>query len=442
MDPLFGTDGIRGRALEPPLDEDTVRRLGAALAELLDGEHEPQVLLAGDTRASTEVLARWFAASFSAAGGKVTWGGVLPTPAVSQLLRGGSWGAGVVISASHNPAEDNGIKILGPNGEKLADASEARIEARLAAARPGGGDQMPALDRSLADRYLELLAATHAHARPLDGLRIVVDAAHGAASGLAKTLLERLGAEVTAIASEPDGHNINSACGATSPGRLVEEVLALGADGGIALDGDADRAILVDETGRILDGDDILLAWARQLAVENRLPGRRVVATVMSNFGLERTLRAEGMEMVRCPVGDRWVWQAMRELGASLGGEQSGHIICSHHGVTGDGLLTGSHLLAIAAESGHRVSELSSLVRLPQVLLNVPVDRKEPFEKLPSVRRELAGTEQQLSGRGRVLLRYSGTEALARVMVEGEDATEIESLAEQLADAIRQALRP
>jgi len=442
MNELFGTDGIRGRAYEAPLDEDTVRRLATALAEILDGGGTPRVLLGGDTRSSTEVLAEWFASSFQAAGGSVTWAGVVPTPAVSQLLREGEWGAGVVISASHNPAHDNGIKILRPNGEKLADASEARIEARMEEVRPTYGGELPAVDRSLAESYLELLVESHGGGPTLNGMRVVVDAAHGAASGLAGDVFERLGARATVIASDPDGHNINNGCGATAPQQLVEAVLAAEADGGLALDGDADRAILVDENGRILDGDDILLAWGRHLAATDRLPNSKVVATVMSNYGLEKTLQSEGIDIVRCSVGDRWVWQAMQEHDSALGGEQSGHVICSHHGVTGDGLLTGTQLMAIAAHHSISMSELSDLVRLPQVLLNVPVHRKEPFEVLPSVSRELAGTEQRLEGRGRVLLRYSGTEALARVMVEGEDRAEIESLAEQLAAAIRTDLTP
>jgi phosphoglucosamine mutase len=440
MTELFGTDGIRGLAFEPPLDEGTVRRVAAALAEILD-QRRPHVLLAGDTRASTEVLAGWFASSFEAAGGSITWGEVLPTPAVSHLLRGGGYDAGVVISASHNPAHDNGLKVLGPTGEKLADDTERRLETLVATARPNIGSGLPPPDRALAERYLELLAGSHERGRPLAGLRIVVDAANGAASALAGVALDRLGARVTAVGCSPDGDNINAACGATAPQRLVDEVLAAGADGGLALDGDADRAILVDEAGRVLDGDDIMLAWARALARARRLPGRRVVATVMSNFALERALRDDGLEMIRCAVGDRWVWQAMLEHGAALGGEQSGHVICSHHGVTGDGLLTGSHVLAIAVASGCPVSSLSNLARMPQVLLNVPVLRKQPFEALPTVRRQLAGAQQRLSGRGRVVLRYSGTEPLARVMVEGEDAAEIETLAEQLAHAIRADLR-
>lgn len=441
MNTLFGTDGIRGRALEWPLDKDTVQRLGAALAEVLAEEcPEPRILLAGDTRASTETLAGWLAGSFQIHGGKVTWGGILPTPAVSQLLRIDGCVAGVVISASHNPAHDNGIKILGTGGEKIADDRERRLEARISEILPEQGPGLPELDRSLSERYLQILINSHGTRRPLNGLHVVVDAANGAASGIAQRLLERLGAQVTAIASDPDGNNINDGCGATSPQRLAETVTASGADGGIALDGDADRALLVDEAGRVLDGDDILLGWARHLRKLGRLPGDRMVATVMSNYGLEKALNDEGIEMVRCSVGDRAVWLTMSERGAALGGEQSGHVICSHHAVTGDGLLTGTHLLAIAAERRIPVSQLSDLERMPQVLLNIPVPRKLPFGQLPMICRELAYTERSLVGRGRVLLRYSGTEPLARVMVEGEDATEIEGLADRLANAIRSEL--
>ena len=438
MESLFGTDGIRGRAFEPPLDEDTIRRLGAALAAGL-AEECPQthILLAGDTRASTPSLAEWLASSFQAAGGKVTWAGVLPTPAVSRLLREGDCAAGVVISASHNPARDNGIKILAPGGEKLADERERQLEASIPGSPVEIGPGLPAIDESLAERYLDLLVASHLTTDPLAGLHIVVDAANGAASKIARPFFERLGARVTAIASEPDGHNINADCGATAPERLAKSVIELGADAGLALDGDADRAVLVDELGSILNGDDILLAWARALRADSQLPGGQVVATVMSNFGLERMLCEEGMRLIRCPVGDRAVWLAMTEHGATLGGEQSGHIICSHYGVSGDGLLTGSHLLAIAADRGVPVSELSDLERLPQVLVNVAVTRKLPLAELPRVSSELAHVYETLDGRGRVLLRYSGTESLARVMIEGEDADEIQTLANRIAESIR-----
>ncbi|MFC2144140.1 phosphoglucosamine mutase [Acidobacteriota bacterium] len=441
METLFGTDGIRGRAYEPPLDEDTVRRLGVALAEDLALQcPEPRILLAGDTRASTTDLARWLASSFQAAGGTVTWAGVLPTPAVSHLVRLDECAAGVVISASHNPAEDNGIKILGSGGEKLADEIERHIESRIEDVTPVVGPDLPAVDSSLGDHYLDLLVASHATEQPLAGLHIVVDSANGAGSAFAGPLLDRLGARVSTIASEPDGHNINADCGATAPQRLADTVLERGADGGLALDGDADRAVLVDEAGSVLDGDDILLTWARKLQNDGSLSGDRVVATVMSNFGLEQALRNDGMGVIRCSVGDREVWMTMKEHGATLGGEQSGHIICSHYGVSGDGLLTGTHLLAIAADRGVPISGLSDIVRLPQVLLNVPVSRKPPFEELPRVAAELAEANRRLDQRGRVLLRYSGTERLARVMIEGEDGDEIEALANSIADAIRSEL--
>jgi phosphoglucosamine mutase len=271
-------------------------------------------------------------------------------------------------------------------------------------------------------------------------MHIVLDCANGAASTIGPIFLERLGARVTAINASPDGCNINSDCGATAPQGLVARVCDTGADAGIALDGDADRSILVDERGRLLDGDDILLAWARHLKRSDRLSGNAVVATVMSNFGLERALAGDGIATVRCPVGDRSVWLAMVEGGIALGGEQSGHVICSHYSVSGDGLLTGSHVLAIAASRGRPVSELSDIRRLPQLLINVPVAERRPFDELPGLSAELTAVGARLEGRGRVLLRYSGTEPLARVMVEGEDAAEIDELAGRLADAVRREL--
>ncbi len=441
MKHMFGTDGIRGRALQPPLDEPTLRKLGVSLARALAGESQPHILLAGDTRASTRVLASWIAEGFQSGGGAVTWAGVLPTPAVSHLLRQGGFSAGVVISASHNPADDNGVKVLAASGEKAPQSVEKLLEHLLDAVpvpQPGAG--MPTTDESLRRRYLQIVERTHAGSKPLEGMRVVVDAAHGAASGLASELLERLGATVTEIACSPDGTNINLACGATAPEGLAEEVVRRGADGGLALDGDADRAVLVDEHGRVLDGDDILLAWARQLKADEKLPGLRVVATVMSNYGLETALAADGIGLIRSPVGDRSVWEAMRSSGAVLGGEQSGHVICSHHSVTGDGLITGSHILAIANAHGWPVSNLSNLTRVPQVLVNVPVKRKEPFERLPEVQRVLAMARRQLEGRGRVLIRYSGTEPLARVMVEGDEDRLIKRWADELAGAVDRAL--
>jgi len=441
MKTLFGTDGIRGRAYEPPLDEDTVRRLGAALAKDLSSDGAPpRILLAGDTRKSTVDLAEWIGSSFQAGGGSVVWGAVLPTPAVSQLCRENDFSAGVVISASHNPAADNGIKILGPNGEKIADEIERHLEQRIEDTEPLFGPDLPEVDQSLSHRYVDLLVASHSAPAPLSGLHVVVDAANGAASGIAGEFLARLGARVTLTAASPDGDNINDGCGATAPGHLGAKVVEVQADAGVALDGDADRVVLVDEKGSVLDGDDILLVWARHLKTVNRLPAGRVVATVMSNFGLERALTDEEMEPIRCDVGDRSVWLAMNEYGSVLGGEQSGHIICSHYGVTGDGLLTGSHVLAIAARRKQPLSSLSDLQRLPQILVNVPISRMRPFDELPGVSRQLVETNRRLEGRGRVLLRYSGTEPLARVMIEGENAAEIATLAAVLAEAIRREL--
>ncbi len=438
---LFGTDGIRGRALEWPLDEPTLRRLGVALVQLMaDGDPQPSFLIGGDTRASTETLADWLSVGIQAAGGSITWGGVLPTPAVSHLLRVGSFTAGIVISASHNPPEDNGVKVLSTDGEKISEASEELLEDELKRAPARSGPGLPAVREGLINQYRTRILETLKDPRPLEGLHLVLDAANGAGSGLADEILETLGAKVTAIASAPDGTNINLNVGAASPQKLAQAVTHLGADGGLALDGDADRAVLVDENGKILDGDDLLLAWAKSLHGEGSLPNNRIVATVMSNFGLETGLATEGIDLLRCPVGDRAVWETMVRRGAALGGEQSGHIICSHLSVTGDGLLTGTQILALAARSGRPLSELSNLQRLPQVLINVKVGRRRPFEEIPGVKSLLKSIETTLAGSGRVLLRYSGTEPLARVMLEGENEAQIHALAEELADAIRQAL--
>jgi len=436
MTRLFGTDGIRAAAYTPPLDRETVQALGGALIRRLEENgRPPHVLLGGDTRASTPDLAHWLSNGIFSAGGRISWAGVLPTPAISRLLRDGDWGAGVVISASHNPAGDNGIKILDHNGAKIDVGEEDRLESGISSGLKVSETGMPEPDDSLYRKYRDLLLSSLPEARHPRNFHLVVDAAHGAASGIAEEVLRELGFTVTGIASSPNGNNINDGVGATAPETLAREVLRLGANAGLALDGDADRAILVDENGMILDGDDILLIWARALLRRNQLPGKRIVATVMSNFGLEAALKKEGIEVVRCPVGDRSVWEKMQEMGSVLGGEQSGHIICSHFGLSGDGLLTGIQILAECRE--RPLSSLSGLRRLPQILLNIPVAERLPFEEIPGLLEARNAAADRIEGRGRILLRYSGTELLARVMVEGEDEREIHQIADELAGIIR-----
>ncbi|MGD1146930.1 MAG: phosphoglucosamine mutase [Thermoanaerobaculaceae bacterium] len=439
---LFGTDGMRGVALEYPLDRPTLTRLGAALmTHLREAALPPVVLLAGDTRASTPVLADWLGGSFVAAGGEVHWGGVLPTPAVSHLLRDrGGYGAGVVISASHNPAADNGVKLVNRAGTKWPVEEERRLEARLAAMPADVAvAPLPPVDPEARGRYIELLLAS-LPAGALEGVRVVIDPANGAASPVAGAFFEALGASVKLIHAEPDGRNINARCGALFPELLAIEVRRLGFDAGVALDGDSDRAILVTRTGRVLDGDDALLVWARALLAEGRLPGPTVVATVMSNLGLEAALRHQAVTLVRCPVGDREVWEAMQREGAALGGEQSGHVICSHLSVTGDGLLTAAHLLAVARRTGTPLEELADLQRFPQVLLNVRVATRRPVEEVPELAVAVRSAQMQLSDNGRVFVRYSGTEPLLRIMVEAEEDTLARETAEGIAAVAREQL--
>lgn len=437
---LFGTDGIRGEALKPPLDRDSVTGLGKVLAEHLRSRGLPlRIVLAGDTRSSTEILAGWLGGAFRAAGGEVRWAGVLPTPAVSHLVRdAGGFGGGVVVSASHNPARDNGIKLVSATGTKWSEDDEAELERRLArVAGPVEVAALPALEPQWARRYLDLVAATLAGGR-LDGVRLVVDAANGAGSTVAGELLGRLGAEVESIFATPDGANINLGCGALHPETLAAAVVERHADAGVALDGDADRAILVSHTGRVLDGDEILLVWGTALAAAGQLPGMTVVATVMSNLGLERGLQQAGIRLLRCPVGDREVWDAMRASGTVLGGEQSGHIICAHHSVTGDGLLTASHVLSLLLRRGVTLEEAARLERFPQVLLNVRVARRRPLAEIPELAAAIVEAERAFDGGGRVLVRYSGTEPLLRIMVEAARRDQAEGTAAALAALARQ----
>ena len=435
MRSLFGTDGIRGEAGVPPLDVETVSKVGAALATSL-GRRAVSVVVGCDTRISSQGIVAALSGGLVANGGSVRFAGVVPTPAVAWLTRKLDADAGVSISASHNPWKDNGIKIFSDKGRKLPDAVEAAIGRRIAAASsaaPAGIAAEPAL----AGDYVAHLAGSLPHR--LDGLRVVVDAANGAAFEVAPKAFRIAGAEVVARNVSPDGRNINESCGALHPGGMARAVIETRASLGIALDGDADRIIVADDTGTLLDGDDVLYLWTLELEREGRKP-EAVVGTVMSNWGLERALRERGVLLVRAAVGDRYVVEEMERTGALLGGEPSGHLLRADLTTTGDGTLTGLHLAALVAASGRPLSAQPRFVHTPQVLKNVRVREKMPFDAIPgfAARRQVA--EQRLSGNGRLLLRYSGTEALARVMVEGADAGLVEAVAADLADALRQGL--
>ena len=435
---LFGTDGIRGVAGEPPLDGATVSRVGAALVASLAaaGAPRPRLVVGGDTRESTAGIVAALAGGVAAAGGQVIAAGVLPTPAVAHLTRALGAEAGVVVSASHNPWRDNGVKIFSSEGRKLPDQVEAAIERRIEESLPAAPRAVTP-DPALAQHYVEHLAGTLPHR--LDGLTVVVDAANGAACEAAPAAFRAAGARVIPLAVSPDGRNINDGCGALHPEAMARAVTASGADLGIALDGDADRIVLADGEGRLLDGDDILYLWVVEMAREGRKP-EAVVGTVMSNFGFERALSDLGVRLLRAAVGDRYVVEEMERSGAVLGGEPSGHLIRSDLSTTGDGTLTGLHLAALAAASGTPLSAQPRFAKTPQILRNVRVRGRLPLEEVPEFAEAVRRGEARLAGRGRILIRYSGTEPLLRIMVEGEDALLVESLAGELSEAGRAAL--
>jgi phosphoglucosamine mutase len=435
MRALFGTDGIRGEAGVPPLDAATVSRVGAALATSL-GRPGVSVVVGCDTRVSSEGIVAALSGGLVANGGSVRFAGVVPTPAVAWLTRHLSADAGVVVSASHNPWTDNGVKIFSAEGRKLPDEVELTIERHIDKAAPTA-PVAAVVEPGLASAYVEHLVGTLPHR--LDGLKVVIDAAHGAAFEAAPRAFTAAGADVLARNVSPDGRNINESCGALHPVRMARAVVETQASLGIALDGDADRIIVADDTGTLLDGDDVLYLWTLELEREGRKP-EAVVGTVMSNWGLERALRERGVLLVRAAVGDRYVVEEMERTGAPLGGEPSGHLVRADLTTTGDGALTGLHIAALVAASGRPLSAQPRFVHTPQVLKNVRVREKPPFDAIPgfAARRQVA--EQRLSGNGRLLLRYSGTESLARVMVEGADAGLVEAVAADLADALRRSL--
>ena len=439
---LFGTDGVRGRFGEPPLDRATVTALAVHLAATLRERGNgapPKVVLGGDTRESTPEICHWLAAGLEAGGIDVLYAGVIPTPGVAWLARELGASAGAVVSASHNPYPDNGIKLLDPQGFKWSDEDELALERRLAEPVGEVSDGRTLIpEPGLRERYLGHLAGTVPGDQPLKGLRIVLDTGNGAASTYAGELFERLGAGVTLLHAEPDGRNVNENCGSTAPGEMAARVASEGADLGAAFDGDADRCILADEKGAVRDGDAILYLWATCLYRSNRLHPAKIVATSMSNLGLERALAAEGIGVLRCNVGDRYVVEAMKQEGILLGGEQSGHIIQSHLASTGDGLLTALQMAWLVHESDRPLSEmLSPFRRYPQILLNVRVAKKIDFKNLPAVTETARSVEDRLGEDGRLVLRYSGTEPLARIMIEGPEQTLIDAMAEELAVAIR-----
>jgi len=440
---LFGTDGIRGHFGAPPLDRDTVTALGAHLAATLrersPGE-PPRVVLGGDTRESTPALCRWLAAGLSAGGAAIRFAGVIPTPGVAWLTSDLGAAAGAVVSASHNPYPDNGIKLLDPQGFKWSEEAEADLEARLAT-----GPTVPAVDQDLTadpelrESYLRHLAATLPQTAepPLAGLKIVLDTGNGAAASSAGDLFTHLGATVTLLHAAPDGRNVNAGCGSTAPEEMAARVVAEKADLGAAFDGDADRCILAHDQGEIRDGDAILYLWATALKARGELSPSRIVATTMTNLGLERALAREGIGIERCDVGDRYVVEAMRRTGIMLGGEQSGHIVESRLTSTGDGLLTAVQMAWFVKQAGQPLSHLlAGFRRYPQVLLNVRVTRKPDLTTLPRVAAAAHSVEERLGEDGRLVLRYSGTESLARVMIEGPDQPIIEALAAELAGVI------
>ncbi|MBM3774154.1 MAG: phosphoglucosamine mutase [Acidobacteria bacterium] len=447
---LFGTDGIRGVAGEYPLDAGTVHAFGMALGtEARRLGDDPEVLIGLDTRESGAWIAGQVAAGLAERGLRARFAGVVTTPGVAYLTRHGPFVAGVMISASHNPYQDNGLKVFGHSGYKLPDEEEHLMEQeifRLAEEQAGDGRKLPPAplleeDASLRRRYLDYLAGSVSPGVELAGYRIVVDCGNGAASNLAPELFARLGAEVDAICCQPDGRNINLGCGALHLEPLRSRVLEKRAHVGVAFDGDADRAIFIASSGRIIDGDAVLLMAARWLQASGRLHRNLVVATVMSNLGLEKALERLGISLLRTPVGDKYVLEEMLRSGAVLGGEQSGHVIFGGQATTGDGMLTALKVFEISSRAGVGLDELARDLEIyPQRLLNVKVREKKDLAQLPAVAREIDECERALAGSGRILVRFSGTEPLARVMVEARSLQQVEAFTERIAGAIRREI--
>lgn len=445
MRKLFGTDGIRGVAGEYPLDRDTVYAIGCAL-----GHHLPagprRLVIGQDTRESSSWIADALSAGLRHTGAETISAGVITTPGIAYLTHTQNFSAGVVISASHNPWQDNGIKVFGHDGYKLPDEIELEIEQEIFARINSGTAKAPAIvtrpslpgDAGLRRAYIEWMARSIPGA---DKLKVVVDCANGAASNLAAEIFRLCGIPAQFLCSSPDGRNINQDCGALHPEVVAREVAARHANLGICFDGDADRALFADHHGAVVNGDAVMLLVARELKKHGRLANDIVVATTMSNMGLEIALRQLGIRMLRAPVGDKYVLEEMKKSGAVLGGEQSGHIIFSQIATTGDGLLTALMVLEIIARSGKPLADLAAHLQVfPQVIKNVRVREKQPLEQIPAVQKAIAAAQRDLDGTGRVIVRYSGTEALARVMVEAESTSRMEKHANAIVVAIEKAL--
>jgi phosphoglucosamine mutase len=441
---FFGTDGIRGTTNSEPMTAETALRVGqAAGAHFLRGDHRHRVVIGKDTRLSGYMMESAMVAGFTSVGMDVVLLGPMPTPAVAMLTLSMRADIGVMISASHNPFADNGIKLFGPDGYKLSDEDEHAIERRLETGPKLANPDMIGRARRIEDargRYIHFAKSTFPEHLRLDGLKVVIDCANGAAYHVAPEALWELGAEVIPLGVTPNGHNINDSCGSTHPQVLQETVVASGADIGIALDGDADRLIVVDEKGRMIDGDQLMALIALGLQRRGELKGEAVVATVMSNLGLERKLGEAGLKLLRTKVGDRYVLEEMRKSGCNVGGEQSGHIILADHATTGDGLVAGLQVLAALVEAGAPASDLlRQFEPLPQLLKNVRFNGGAEPLKADSVQKRIAEAEAELEGRGRLVIRKSGTEPLIRVMAEGDDAALVQRVVDDICEAVQSA---
>ncbi|SEL17726.1 MULTISPECIES: phosphoglucosamine mutase [Stigmatella] len=445
---LFGTDGVRGVANVYPMTAEVAMQLGRALAYLIrNGPHRHRVIIGKDTRLSGYMLEQALSAGITSMGVDVWLTGPLPTPGISNLTTSMRADAGAVISASHNPYQDNGIKFFWRDGFKLPDETEAKIEELLStgamdAIRPTADNVGRAFRLDDArGRYIVFLKATFPRELTLEGMTIVVDCANGAAYKTAPAVLEELGAKVITLGVSPDGTNINEKCGALHPENLAQAVVAHGAQLGLALDGDADRLIVVDEKGKVVDGDAIMAICTSELVARQELKKNTLVATVMSNIGLERAVARFGVKVARTRVGDRYVVEEMRKHGYNLGGEQSGHLLFLDHATTGDGTLAALQLLAVMCRQGKPLSELASIFEpVPQTLVNITVRHKRELGELPEVMKVIQSVEQRLGSDGRVLVRFSGTEPKVRILIEGEDAARNEALAREIAEALSRAL--